>query len=121
MHYLPTVLAGVACLFALAAWVTSMRAVRYSSDAAEFCQKNNKASVSLKKMTALEIEMTEITDSVGSLHTSLHKLRSRVGMRELAARKAKEQSDELPDSKTDPEGWKREMRKRLAAQKVNGE
>lgn len=121
MNNLSTILAGIACLFGLAAWVTSHRAVKYASDACEFCEKNNKASVSLKKMTALEVEMTEITDSVGSLHTSLHKLRSRIGMRDLAKRRKEEDSNELPDPAVDRDGWKREMRKQLAAQKANGE
>lgn len=119
MHHLPTVLAGIACLFALAAWVTSRRAVEYGSDAAEFCEKNNKASVTLKRMTALEVEMTEITDSVKSIHTSLHKLRSRIGMRDLAERKKNEQVGDVPDSVDDPEGWKTAMRQKLAAGKLN--
>lgn len=120
MHYLSTILAGIGALIAVAAWATAYKAVRYASDACEHCEKNNEASVSLRQMTALQVEMTEITDSVKSLHTSLHKLRSRIGMRDLAKRREGEQIDALPDSKLDPEGWKREMRKRLHQGKLDG-
>lgn len=122
MHYLSTILAGVACLFGLAAYVTAWRSVKYASDAAYFCEKNNKASTTLKKMTELQIEMTEITDSVVALQTSLHKLRSRIGMRDLAKRREKEQVDEVPDPVTNREEWKRVMRqKHIDGKPTNGE
>lgn len=120
MHYLSTILAGVAALIGVAAFATACKSVKFAKNACDYCEQNNKASVSLRKMTALEVEMTEITDSVSSLHTSLHKLRSRIGMRDLAKRREAEQSDALPDSTVDPEGWKREMRKRLHQGQLDG-
>lgn len=120
MYYLSTILAGIGTLIAVAAWSTAYDAARLSRKALDYCINNNKTSTSLKKMTELEVEMTEITDSVKSIHTSLHKLRSRIGMRDLAKRREEEQIDALPDSKLDPEGWKREMRKRLHQNMLDG-
>ncbi len=66
----------------------------------------------LKKLTEIECELTEHNDSISALHTSLKKLRSRVGMRENRAQ-SKSNSPEIPDSKTDPAGYKTYMRHKL--------
>lgn len=79
---------------------------------ANYVTKHNKASVSLKRMTDLEVQMTEISDSVTALHESLRKLRARITMRQHRA-EPKNTADGIPDSKTDPDGWKRAMRIQL--------
>lgn len=78
----------------------------------KWVRNNNKASVSLKRMSKLEAEMTDIVDSVASIHESLRKLRSRVGMRKVRADR-ENAADVIPDSKTDPAGYKRHMRLQL--------
>jgi len=104
---------GIACgalLLALWAWLAAYWAVRY-------VQSENEASLSLKKLTEIETELTEHADSIHSLHTSLHKLRSRIGMREHAEKKRQNGGD-VPDSRTDPAGYKQAMRLKLKQEGV---
>lgn len=67
---------------------------------------------SLKRLSSIESELTEIVDSVSTLHDSMKKLRSRIGMRNLRSKPNGADTD-LPDPRTDPDGWKRAMRLRL--------
>ncbi len=83
---------------------------------ADSVAKGNKRSVSLKKLTALEIEMTEVTDSLEAVQISLKKLRARIGMRKNREQKSLN-GDGMPDPKTDPDGWKRAMRLKLHQEK----
>lgn len=52
-----------------------------------FAWSNSAANLSLRKLSKLEAELTELADSTTRLHEMLGKLRSRIGMRELRARR----------------------------------
>lgn len=91
----------------------TLMAVRARADVArclEWIEKNNKNSVTLKRMAELESEMTEVTDAVAAYGVSLKKLRSRVGMRKV---REERNADDVPDHVTDPEGYKRAMRLKI--------
>ena len=98
-------------------WVTG-RGYAWSRAAVRWVQEDNADSVSLKILTDLQAQMTELVDSHESLLASHKTLRSRVGMRE-AREKGRSQAGnsktpvDLPDPQSDPEGWKRAMRARL--------
>lgn len=82
-----------------------------------FTQKSNETSLSLKKLTEIELQLTEHEDLLGQVTDGLKKLRSRISMRNLRKQRA---DDEIPDSVTDPQGWKAAMRRQLHMQKLNG-
>jgi len=71
----------------------------------------------IKKLTEIECELTEHEDSISALHKSLRKLRSRVSMRENRSRSSSD-GETVPDSKTDPAGYKRYMRNKLGGTKL---
>lgn len=119
MNSLLTAFAGFVALCAFASVVTAYRAYKYSRDCAEWMTKNNTRSASLKQMTDIQVELTEHADSIQALHTSLHKLRSRIGMRKLANERASASDDGVPDPNTDPDGYKRAMRAKMFGPKVN--
>lgn len=100
--------------FALFGAIIGTIAVFYAFWAANFVVRNNKASITLAQLTKIQTELTEHADSIKSLHESLAKLRSRVGMRQL---REKQNTDAIPDSKTDPQGWKNHMRLQLHNQR----
>lgn len=64
---------------------------------------------------AIILELAELDDRLCALNDSHKRLRSRVGMRELRARKKNAQNGEDPDTPDDDEAakWKREMRLKL--------
>lgn len=102
----------VAVLFSLFAFF-------YSLAVARWVYNNNAKSTSLRTLSKLEAEITELSDSVLSLHASLKKLRSRQGMRDLRARRANG-SDAVPDWREDPDGYKRAMRLQLKLGALKG-
>jgi hypothetical protein len=63
----------------------------------------------MKRITTIEAELAINDDRVESLHLSLKKLHSRAGMREVREKRGRG-DDDIPDSREDPEGWKRAMR-----------
>jgi hypothetical protein len=66
----------------------------------------------LKRLTEIEVELTELKDSYAALLTSHKKIRSRIGMRELREREA--------DQTNDPATWKQRARAELVkAGKLN--
>ena len=72
----------------------------------------NARSVTLAKMAYVEASLTELTDAYDALLTSHKKLRSRIGMR--AVRQGKiDAAEAMPDSQTDPAGYKKAMRLKL--------
>lgn len=98
---------AVALLAALGATFIAIGAARHVDE-------RNARSISLKKLTEIQVELTEHADSIASLHASLKKLRSRVGMREKRARELNNgPEDTVPDSRTDPDGYKKAMRIKL--------
>lgn len=99
-------LIGFAIVIAMAAIVISANAIAWVKD-------NNAESLQLARLTDLETELTECTDSIAALHKSLAKLRSRVGMRENRAKKKANGFDECPDAREDPDGYKKFMRLQL--------
>jgi hypothetical protein len=80
-----------------------------------YVQQNNKRALSLRKMAEVETTLTELSDAYDALLASHKKLRSRISMRQ---RRAKDETDDMPDPKTDPAGWKRAMRLKLRNQGV---
>jgi hypothetical protein len=111
MNWLSTALSTVpGLLLGLWAVILARRAVAW----AKF---HNSRNLSLKRLTEIETEMTELSDSVASLHGSLKKLRSRAGMRELRAGQTNGQGA-IPDAATDPTGYKRAMRLKLKSEGV---
>jgi len=121
-----TYFAAAAAFFSLVAVIYSTFAVQYSRKCKYYCdsvlnwvENENEASKVLKQLTDHEVVLTDHADSLSALHTTLKKLRSRIGMRELHAKRAG-QADEVPDSRTDPEGWKAHMRQQLHLDKNFG-
>lgn len=98
----------------LAAFIFGTIACWYSIIVVRWVGRNNKASVTLRELTQLQTELTEHADSIKALHTSLAKLRSRMGMRKL---REKENSGGEPDSRTEPQAWKEWKRQQLAEAK----
>ena len=84
----------------------------FCKDTEEFIKLQNKRSLTLSKLAEIETELTELKDAYDSLLTSHKKLRSRIGMRENRAAKGSSES-QIPDSTTDPAGFKRAMRLKL--------
>ena len=109
MNKLSTYISLFAVIFAVGA-------VWYSIVVAKWVARNNKASVTLRQLTNIETELTDHADAIKSLHSSLSKLRSRIGMRML---RAKQDGSGEPDSKTDPQAWKEWKRQQLAEGKSN--
>jgi len=107
-------LSTIISLFAL---LFAVLGVWYGIAAAKFVQDNNKASISLRELTKIQVELTEHADSITALHASLSKLRSRIGMRKLREKETSE--GDIPDSKTDPQAWKEYMRKKLAGKQAD--
>lgn len=114
---LSTYLAAFAVLAAAIAWLYAVKCWAFCRDTEEFIKLQNKRSLSLSKLAAIETELTELRDAYDALLTSHKKLRSRIGMR--ANRAVKGQSDgEIPDPAVDPAGFKRAMRLKLGAGKL---
>ena len=84
-------------------------------DAVLWLRDNNAKSVSMKKMADVQCSLSELTDSYTALLDSHKKLRSRIGMRAVRETEAvaTAQTDVLPDSRVDPDGYKRIMRRRM--------
>lgn len=93
------------------------RTEKYVDSCMEYVRESNKRSLSLKKMADVETTLSELTDAYDSLLQSHKKLRSRIGMRNLNARRSDDAS-EVPDATTDPAGFKRAMRLKLGAGKL---
>jgi hypothetical protein len=106
--------AGLALLLSIYAVLYARAAVAAAID--EYDAADRRAP-SLKHVAALQTELTELKDSYDTVITSLKKLRSRVGMRELRDR-GEVQPDGMPPS--DSPDWKKQARIALAkAGKLN--
>jgi hypothetical protein len=101
----PLLFASFAAIFALGAalcaiWAVfrAAKAANYAAECANWMNENNKRA----KIVRLEGELTELFDSVASLRESLHKIRSRLAMRE---RRDKEKTAQAsPEFANTPEG-----------------
>ena len=95
-----------------------IRLSNYCKSAIDFVQLQNKNSVSLRRMAAVESSLTDLTDSYDQLLASHRKLRSRMGMRKLRS-DSKEQLEIDPGTMSDAN--KSELKKKLRlASKANG-
>lgn len=113
MHSFYTYVAGASLLIALFSLVYARSARHYSHHCYQYVAETNETSATLKQLTQIETELTEHADSIAALHTSLHKLRSRIHMRKVNDDK-KAADDGPPDPNVDPDGWKRYMNARIA-------
>lgn len=119
------VLSGVfnvcAVLVAFVCWQRAQRSAEWAQRCSEWVKENNKRSRALKELGELSIEVTDLRDLYSSLNSTMKKLRSRIGMRELRARQ--EAEEQVPDPAVDPAGYKRVMRQKLGlvGGKPNGE
>jgi len=112
---LPTILGCVAILFSALAWLYALKAWSFCVDTEEYLKKIRPDSPpGAKRLTEIECELTELTDSLVAIHTSMKKLRARVGMRENRSKKNGGDAA-IPDAATDPAGYKRAMRLKLRA------
>jgi len=85
----------------------------------DFVEKSNKRSLSLARIAEVEATLTELSDAYDALLKSHKKLRSRIGMRENREKRANGAlEDNMPDARTDPDGWKRAMRLQLRREGV---
>lgn len=74
-------------MFAYLTLALTLLSLLFSLYAVWFAHANSAASLSLRKLSKLEAELTEVADSTSTLHETLGKLRSRIGMRELRAKR----------------------------------
>lgn len=93
------------------------RAVNYTRACVSWIENNNAEALSLRRLAEIDAALTELTDAHHALYNSNKKLRARITMRENRAKPNGDASD-LPDPKTDPDGWKRAMRVKLHADKL---
>lgn len=119
-----TVISASALFVSTCAAAYAYFALRESRQSNEWCQSafeyvrsENKSSKTLKQLTDIEATLTDHEDSLVAVQSTLKKLRSRIGMRELRARKTENGSD-VPDAKEDPAAWKAYMRKKIHLDKV---
>lgn len=99
--------AGLALCISVFAVVVAIRTVNWVNT-------HNKSSLTLAKLTGIEVELTCQADSIVQLTTGMKKLRARFTMRDRRL-KQKTNGDDLPDPAVDPDGWKRAMRLQLKA------
>ena len=104
-----TYVAAGAVLIALLALYIAAQAVSYARSCTQWIEENNKRSLGLKRLSELEAEMTELTESHAALVASIRKLRNRIGMRNLRKKRA----DGEPDPDQDPQAWKDYMMGRV--------
>lgn len=94
----------LACIFSGIATQLAMRHVR---DERDFRQ--------------ILLHLSELEDNHEALSASHKRLRSRIGMQELRAKRKNGEEeivdDDLPDPVRNPEDWKRQMRMKLHAKK----
>jgi len=98
--YISLAFSLLACIFSGIATQLAMRQVRDDRD-----------------FRGILLHLAELEDNHEALSASHKRLRSRIGMQEMRARRKNgddSQPDlDLPDPQKDPEAWKREMRVRL--------
>jgi hypothetical protein len=93
-------------------------ALIFSFFACYFCIRYSAASVSMRKLSKMQAEMTDFADSLTSLHEMLTRLRSRIGMRELRKRRKNGATGQSADEDVDltTEAGRTIARQRLEAE-----
>lgn len=115
---LPTIFLVLACLTCVisvvALWLAAQSAA-HATAMATYVEEANEKSVTLKTMAELSAEVTDLRDAYESLLQSHKKLRSKIGMREVRARRKNnaDRDQDVPDPRDDPDGYKRAMRAKL--------
>jgi hypothetical protein len=100
---LHTILSAFALFFSIIACVVAVR--------------GSVMSISLRKITRIQAELTDQADSLASLHEMLRTLRSRIGMRELRARrKGAKNEPEQPEYDMTTEAGRTQARYALEAE-----
>ncbi|MGI9457522.1 MAG: hypothetical protein ACR2NU_13240 [Aeoliella sp.] len=94
---------GVAVLtaFFVVLTVKILRLAAFCREAVEHVMTQNKNAVSLARTAELEAAVTDLADSYHSLLTAHKKLRSRIGMREVRAKRADGESGDNDLHSTD--------------------
>jgi len=111
--WLNNLLTVIALFVAALSWLYAMKCWSFARDTEEYLKRiRPDESPSLKRVTQIEVELTELTDSLEAIHRSLKKLRARVGMRENRRRNTGG-PDDIPDPVKDPAGYKTAMRLKL--------
>lgn len=106
----PQILSAIALLFSTVALFLAYNAAKNAMASAEYCALQNKRS----KMVRLEAELTDMTDSIQGIRESMHKLRSRIGMREYRDRqKEPEKPAHDPNSPEGRDAERAELEKEL--------
>lgn len=82
------VVALSALILAIFSYRKALACAEYAASAVAYVEKQNKQSISLRKMADVEAQLTDLTDSYDSLLTSHKKLRARIGMRAAREKKA---------------------------------
>lgn len=112
MNNLSTYLSTFAVFVAAIAWLYAVKCWSFCRDTEKFMKKLVDPAGKYKKIAKLSSEMTDLKDSMENLLESHAKLRSRIGMRRQRA-KPNGSENAIPDSTTDPAGYKRAMRLEL--------
>lgn len=96
----------------ISALLVAILAVYVAFRAQNYCYRNSAAKLSSKALTDLQVAVTENADSLTALHESLRKLRAKITMRQHRVN-GKTPAGDIPDSRVDPDGYKRAMRLKL--------
>lgn len=111
-----TLLTGLCTVLSTIAVMVSILAVYFSSKALKVAAKGSAKSVSIQKLAMIEADLSETHQLIETLRDSLHKMRSRDGMKRLRAERAA-----VPDATTNPEAYKQHLRAQLTqAGRLNG-
>ncbi len=105
------------CVFAL---IRAARAEKYAFDAVSHMEQNNAKSLSLRRMAEVEATLTDLLDSYDSLLRSHKRLRARIGMREVRAKRKNAENgvdlDAKPVSDAEKAEYKANLRSQLRAE-----
>ena len=95
-----------------------LKLANYCRDAVGVVLNDNKRAIGLRRLTDIEVTLTELTDSYDALLESHKKLRSRIGMRKTREDQKTPPNGAAPNPQTDPDGYKRAMRLELRAKGI---
>ena len=108
---LSTILVACALILSVTALIIALVAVSIT-------KKKSVRSISLRRMTLLEAEMTEITDSLAAVRAAMHKMRSRQNMAALRSERGTAQTTNYENGEPkDPDEWYKWARRNHLANK----
>lgn len=113
MHWLSTTIPYVAFILGLLAVGIALYAMNYCYKCAAYVAENNVTDKTVRDLTALQAEMTDVTDLIASLGAQHKKLRSRITMRERNERGKVNGGDAEPDPRVDEAAWRRYWHRKL--------